>query len=121
VLVVVAAVALLVVGVPAVGLAVADGGAASPSGTHRPSWAGHGGDHATHPRHAKNPKHARLGTDETDADEPEASRGDPPAQARRMQRLARRHAAGMRAWAACTAAGRDGCEKPLPPGLAKRR
>jgi hypothetical protein len=40
---------------------------------------------------------------------------------RTMTRLAEEHAAGMRAWAACVADGRDDCEKPLPPGLAKRQ
>lgn len=45
----------------------------------------------------------------------------------RMTALARAHRQGMRQWAECVAAAgddatqRSGCEKPLPPGLAKRR
>jgi len=38
-----------------------------------------------------------------------------------MERLSREHAAGMKAFATCVKAGRDDCEKPLPPGQAKRR
>ena len=38
-----------------------------------------------------------------------------------MVRLSREHAAGMKAFSTCVKAGRDGCEKPLPPGQAKRR
>ena len=37
-----------------------------------------------------------------------------------MERLATEHAQGMRAFGRCVAAGRTGCEKPLPPGHAKR-
>jgi hypothetical protein len=37
-----------------------------------------------------------------------------------MTRLAREHAAGMKVFSACVAAGRHDCVKPLPPGLAKR-
>ena len=45
----------------------------------------------------------------------------------RMTELARAHRQGMRQWAECVAAAGDdrgqrgACEKPLPPGLAKRR
>ena len=45
----------------------------------------------------------------------------------RMTELARTHRQGMRQWAECVAAAdgdktkRSACEKPLPPGLAKRR
>jgi hypothetical protein len=38
-----------------------------------------------------------------------------------MTRLAQEHAAGMRAWVTCKADGRDDCEKPVPPGLAKKQ
>ena len=38
-----------------------------------------------------------------------------------MTRLTREHAAGMKAYSACRAEGRADCEKPLPPGLAKRQ
>lgn len=44
-----------------------------------------------------------------------------------MRGLARQHADGMRAWAACAGkAGADrsaraACERPLPPGLAKKQ
>ena len=38
-----------------------------------------------------------------------------------MTRLTREHAAGMKAYSACRADGRKDCEKPLPPGLAKRQ
>jgi hypothetical protein len=37
-----------------------------------------------------------------------------------MDRLVREHAAGMKKFSACVQAGRRDCEKPLPPGLAKR-
>jgi hypothetical protein len=40
--------------------------------------------------------------------------------AQKMARLAQRHATAMRKWAACVRAGRAGCVRPLPPGLAKR-
>lgn len=38
-----------------------------------------------------------------------------------MKRLSRAHAEGRKAFADCVQAGRSECEKPLPPGLAKRR
>jgi hypothetical protein len=38
-----------------------------------------------------------------------------------MERLAQEHASGMRSWAQCVADGRDDCEKPMPPGLAKKQ
>ena len=38
-----------------------------------------------------------------------------------MRVLTRRHRVGMQQWSRCRSAGRDECEKPLPPGLAKRR
>lgn len=38
-----------------------------------------------------------------------------------MSRFAEEHAAGMRAWGECRSQGRDDCEKPLPPGLAKKQ
>ena len=38
-----------------------------------------------------------------------------------MKRLTREHRAGMKAYRACRSEGRAGCEKPLPPGLAKRQ
>ena len=38
-----------------------------------------------------------------------------------MTRLAREHTAGMKAYRACRSDGRTDCEKPLPPGLAKRQ
>lgn len=38
-----------------------------------------------------------------------------------MKRLSREHADGMKAFVDCVKAGRSDCEKPLPPGLAKRR
>ena len=44
----------------------------------------------------------------------------PQQRARKMARLAQRHAAAMRKWAACVRAGRTDCVRPLPPGLAKR-
>ena len=56
---------------------------------------------------------------------PQAQVGDwhdltPKQRARKMARLAQRHATAMRKWAACVKAGRTDCERPLPPGLAKR-
>lgn len=50
----------------------------------------------------------------------------PAQRERRMSELARVHAQGMREWATCVAAtpeapSPDACEKPLPPGLAKRQ
>ena len=44
----------------------------------------------------------------------------PAGKAKRMATLSQRHADGMKRWAACVAAGRTDCERPLPPGLAKR-
>jgi hypothetical protein len=49
----------------------------------------------------------------------------PAQRSKKMTDLAKAHAEGMRAWADCVAAGKSGvnlakCEKPLPPGLAKR-
>jgi hypothetical protein len=38
-----------------------------------------------------------------------------------MRRLASEHEDGMRAWARCVADGGDDCEKPLPPGQAKKQ
>jgi hypothetical protein len=37
-----------------------------------------------------------------------------------MTRLAGEHREGMKAYQACRSDGRTDCEKPLPPGLAKR-
>ena len=37
-----------------------------------------------------------------------------------MKRLTTQHAQGMKAFGKCVQAGRSDCEKPLPPGLAKR-
>jgi hypothetical protein len=39
----------------------------------------------------------------------------------RMSELAVEHAAGMRRWSACVAHERRDCEKPHPPGLARKR
>ena len=44
----------------------------------------------------------------------------PQQRAWKMARLAQRHAAAMRKWAACVRAGRTDCVRPRPPGLAKR-
>jgi hypothetical protein len=44
----------------------------------------------------------------------------PEQRARKMARLAQRHATAMRKWAACVRAGRTDCVRPVPPGLAKR-
>ncbi len=44
----------------------------------------------------------------------------PKQRARKMVRLAQRHATAMKKWAACVRAGRADCVRPLPPGLAKR-
>lgn len=44
----------------------------------------------------------------------------PEQRAAKMARLAQRHAAAMRKWAACARADRTDCVRPLPPGLAKR-
>ena len=142
----VAAAVLLVVGLPVVAVAlgggsdrpVAQGFAAGPTATaddddpadqtesdeqraakgkdhdargHRhgpPRWAqGHGANgHG-----AKKPGKAAL----------EAWKKLTPAQkAKRMAELARVHADGMERWAGCVAAGRTDCERPVPPGLAKR-
>ena len=133
----VVAAVLLVVGVPVVAVAVGAGSdgpvaqafAAGPTADdegdeqhaakgkdhdargHRhgpPRWAqGHGANgHG-----AKKPGKAAL----------EAWKKLTPAQkAKRMAELAREHADGMERWADCVAAGRTGCERPVPPGLAKR-
>lgn len=51
----------------------------------------------------------------------------PAQREQRMTELARAHRLGMRQWAECVAAARgdaaerSACEKPLPPGLAKKR
>lgn len=44
----------------------------------------------------------------------------PVARADRMAKLVKDHQQGMRAFAACQEAGGDACDKPLPPGLAKK-
>jgi len=44
----------------------------------------------------------------------------PKQRARKMARLGQEHATAMRKWSACVHAGRTGCVRPLPPGLAKR-
>lgn len=63
-----------------------------------------------------------------DADWKEAWRKLTPAQRERtMTDLAKAHAEGMQEWAECVSAAGDdhaqraACEKPLPPGLAKRQ
>ena len=38
-----------------------------------------------------------------------------------MDRVIREHMAGMREWRKCMVEGRDDCELPVPPGLAKLR
>lgn len=38
-----------------------------------------------------------------------------------MRRLAREHSDGMREWRQCVDGGAQDCEKPLPPGLAKKQ
>ena len=73
-----------------------------------PRWA-HG--HGANGHGARKPGKAAL----------EAWKNLTPAQkAKRMAELARVHADGMERWADCVAAGRTGCERPVPPGLAKR-
>jgi hypothetical protein len=37
-----------------------------------------------------------------------------------MRTLAEEHDRGMKQWHRCVASGRSACEKPLPPGLAKK-
>ena len=143
----VVAAVLLVVGAPVVGVAVDAGSdgpvaqafAAGPTRTadddqtegdeqhaakgkdhdahaHRhgpPRWAhGHGANgHGANGHGARQPGKAAL----------EAWEKLTPAQkAKRMAELARVHADGMERWADCVAAGRTGCERPVPPGLAKR-
>jgi hypothetical protein len=44
----------------------------------------------------------------------------PAQKAKRMAALSQQHADGMTKWADCVAAGKTGCERPWPPGLAKR-
>jgi hypothetical protein len=44
----------------------------------------------------------------------------PAQRAATMERLVHDHAAGMKEFSSCVAAGRHDCAKPLPPGLAKR-
>ena len=44
----------------------------------------------------------------------------PAARADLMTELVREHERGMKKFAACREAGGDDCEKPLPPGLAKK-
>lgn len=44
----------------------------------------------------------------------------PQQRATKMAALTRAHTAGMKKWGKCTAAGRNDCTRPLPPGLAKR-
>ena len=44
----------------------------------------------------------------------------PAARADLMTELVKEHEQGMKRFAACQEAGGDDCEKPLPPGLAKK-
>ena len=77
--------------------------------------------------HAHKP-HSGDGPDRADKAWKDAWHAMTPAQREaRMTALARAHRQGMRQWAECVAAAgddatqRSACEKPLPPGLAKRR
>jgi len=92
---------LLVVVLPVTALALTHDGS---TGTdHRPGTAVHGRGHGTGHGHGHRT---------------EAQRAQ---HAQRMARLAEKHAVAMRRWADCLQAGRSDCERPLPPGLAKRR
>jgi hypothetical protein len=89
--------------------------ASSAEAADPPGWA------RAHKNHAARPGHA-------DKAWKEAWHAMTPAQReRRMTELGRAHRQGMRQWAECVAAAGDDkaqrseCEKPLPPGLAKKR
>jgi hypothetical protein len=45
----------------------------------------------------------------------------PAEREKRMRALAEEHARGMRQWHRCVASGHGACQKPMPPGLAKKQ
>lgn len=132
----VAGTVLLVAGLPTLAVALAAGDEpGSGAARHGQGWAKHfdkhPGNKAGHDK--RSDKAAERG--ERHRDRPSwAHRQDKPhgpgaawkaltpaQKAKKMAELSREHARGMQKWADCVAAGRDDCERPLPPGLAKRR
>ena len=84
-----------------------DEGRKAPAGHGPPSWAqGRGGGHG--PGDERAWREAWKGLTSKQREET-------------MSRFAQEHTSGMRAWRTCVSAGRGDCEKPLPPGLAKKR
>lgn len=124
---VVSAVTLVLVGVPALALTAAHTSSGAGASTRTPAETGDG----------KVPRH-RTGSAGTGrghgppswAHGSKAKHGTGPGsdwrlltpvqRTRLMADLVRRHTEGMQDWVDCVAAGLDGCVKPLPPGLAKR-
>ena len=71
---------------------------------------GHGPPSWAHGHHAKPGKDAAKAWQELTPEE----------RSKVMRELAREHRKDMLAWGACVAAAKDDCERPMPPGLAKR-
>jgi hypothetical protein len=110
---------LLVAALPAlaVTLASSDG-----DGTGRGQGAGHGQGWKKHVEKKKADKQTEPPGKARGRHGPgSAWKALTPAQkAKKMAELSREHADAMQKWAACVAAGRDDCERPVPPGHAKR-
>lgn len=114
-------------------LAVVQGETAEGDEPGPPPWAaapGQDADRRGHDRLGPPPWAAAHGRDGAKADQGWKDRWralSPAQKARKMEELARAHEEGMRTWTRCVrAAGadtakRNACEKPLPPGLAKKQ
>ena len=83
----------------------ADGDKGEDRGQGPPPWANNDHDKSGAKAKGKNDAWKRL---------------SPQARADLMPKLVEQHQQGMKKFAACKEAVRDGCEKPLPPGLAKK-
>ena len=125
---------LLVAGFSAAAVAVNNAGSSTPAkhsyaevakDGHPPPWA-HGGEHGVHGKQGKHGKKEGRGADKR-AWKKYWHNLTPAQRAAKMAELAQAHADEMKKFAACVKAAGDDkskiadCEKPLPPGLAKKR
>lgn len=111
-------------------LAVVQGETAEGEEHGPPPWAAARGQDARDHGSGPPPWAAAHGREGAKADQAWKDRWralSPAQKARKMEELARAHEEGMRTWTRCVrAAGadtakRNACEKPLPPGLAKKQ
>jgi hypothetical protein len=120
---------LLVAGLPALAVTLASRDGDDSSQDHRPGdghglgkGQGNGQGHGLGKHLDKKDRKALKGWMEEQRGPGSAWKSLTPAQkAKKMAELSREHADAMKKWADCVAAGQDECERPLPPGLAKRR